>query len=169
MDKEVKKVFTPKPMISFRSARKLSNYLLRPKIYPIDRNVRSKNCNIKRCEVSKNVNEASTLTSTLTGEIFTIKYKFYCNARCLLTCRKYKIKHVGQTVDQFRSRWNNYKSYPKKFSRGGYCMQQHLFNHFNTSGHVGLLDDVSITFIGTFFGTFIGTLIGTFKGTLLET
>ena len=46
MDKEVKKVFTPKPMISFRSARKLSNYLLRPKIYPIDRNVRSKNCNI---------------------------------------------------------------------------------------------------------------------------
>ena len=66
MDKEVKKVFTPKPMISFRSARKLSNYLLRPKIYPIDRNVRSKNCNIKRCEVSKNVNAASTLTSTFT-------------------------------------------------------------------------------------------------------
>ena len=101
MDKEVKKVFTPKPMISFRSARKLSNYLLRPKMYPIDRNVRSKNCNSKRCEVSKNVNEASTLTSTFTGEIFTINYKFYCNARCLLTCRKYKIKHVGQTVINF--------------------------------------------------------------------
>ena len=40
-----------------------------------------------------------------------------------------------------------------------------MFNHFNTSGHVGLLDDVSTTFIGTFFGT----LIGTFKGTMLET
>ena len=35
MDKEVKKVFTPKPMILFRSARKLSNYLLRPKMYPM--------------------------------------------------------------------------------------------------------------------------------------
>ena len=34
MDKEVKKVFTPKPMILFRSARKLSDYLLRPKMYP---------------------------------------------------------------------------------------------------------------------------------------
>ena len=32
MDKEVKKVFTPKPMISFRSTRKLSNYLVRAKM-----------------------------------------------------------------------------------------------------------------------------------------
>ena len=104
----MKKVFTPKPMISFHSARKLSDYLLRPKMYPVDRSVGSKNYKSKRCEVSKNVKEASTLISTLTGEIFTIKYKFYCNTRCLLTCRKYKIKHVGQTVDQFRSRWNNY-------------------------------------------------------------
>ena len=47
-------------------------------------------------------------------------------------------------------------------------MQQHIFNHFNTSGHVRLLDDVSITFIGTFFGTFIGTLIETFQGRILE-
>ena len=37
MNKEVKKVFTPKPMISFRSARKLNNYLVRGKIYPIER------------------------------------------------------------------------------------------------------------------------------------
>ena len=27
-------------------------------------------------------------------------------------------------------------------------MQQHLFNHFCTSGHARFLDDVSITFIG---------------------
>ena len=65
MDKEVKKVFTPKPMISFHSARKLSDYLLRPKMYPVDRSVGSKNYKSKRCEVSKNVKEASTLISTL--------------------------------------------------------------------------------------------------------
>ena len=76
MDKEVKKVFTQKPMISFRSARKLSNYLLRPEMYPIDRNVRTANFNSKYCEVCVKVNEASTLTSTFTGEIFTINYKF---------------------------------------------------------------------------------------------
>ena len=27
-------------------------------------------------------------------------------------------------------------------------MQQHLFNHFCTSGHWGFLEDVSLTFIG---------------------
>ena len=52
MDKEVKKIFTPKPMISFCSARKLSNYLLRAKMYPIERIVGSKNCGSKRCEES---------------------------------------------------------------------------------------------------------------------
>ena len=34
MNEEVKNVFTPKPMISFRSARKLSSYLVRAKLYP---------------------------------------------------------------------------------------------------------------------------------------
>ena len=132
-----KNVFSPKPMISFRSARKLSNYLLRPKMYPIDRNVRPINCNSKRCEVCINVNETSTLTSTLTGEIFAINYKFYCNARCLLTCRKYKIQYVGKAVDQFCWRWNNYKSYSKTFSRWGSCMQ-HLFNHFSININISL-------------------------------
>ena len=150
MDKEVKKIFTPKPMISFCSARKLSNYLLRAKMYPIERIVGSKNCGSKRCEVCINVNETSTFTSTVTGETFIINHKFDCNIRCLvylLTCRKCTIQYVGQTMDQFRSRWNNYKSDSRKYSRGDSCMQQHLFNHFCTSGHAGFLDDVSITFI----------------------
>ena len=37
MDQEVRKVFTPKPMVSFRSARKLSSYLIRHKLYPIEK------------------------------------------------------------------------------------------------------------------------------------
>ena len=57
MDKEAKKVFTLKPMISFCSARKLSNYLVRAKMYPIEKIVGSKNCGNKRCEVCINVNE----------------------------------------------------------------------------------------------------------------
>ena len=35
MDKEVKKVFSPAPMVSFKSARKLSSYLVRAKLYPL--------------------------------------------------------------------------------------------------------------------------------------
>ena len=41
MDQEIKKVFTPKPMVSFGSARKLSNYLVRAKLYPLKRKVGS--------------------------------------------------------------------------------------------------------------------------------
>ena len=39
IDKEVKRVFTPKPMISFWGARKLSSYLVRAKLYPTERTV----------------------------------------------------------------------------------------------------------------------------------
>ena len=55
MDKEVKRVFTPKPMISFGSARKLSSYLVRAKLNPTERTVGSYDCGGKRCEVCINV------------------------------------------------------------------------------------------------------------------
>ena len=119
-------------------------------MYPIERIVGSKNFCSKCCEVCINVNETSTFTSTVIGENFIINHKFECNARYLvylLACCKCKIQYFGQTVDQFRSRWNRYQSDSRKHSRGGYCMQEHLFNHFCTSGHAGLLDDVSTTFI----------------------
>ena len=54
MGKEVKRVFTPKPMISFRSARRLSSYLVRAKLYPTERNVGSYKHGRTRCEVSIN-------------------------------------------------------------------------------------------------------------------
>ena len=41
MDQEVKKTFTPHPIVSYRSARKLSSYLVRAKLYPIERKVES--------------------------------------------------------------------------------------------------------------------------------
>ena len=50
-------------------------------------------------------------------------------------------------MDQFHSRWNNYKSDSRKYSQSGSCMQQHLFNYFCSSGHAAFLDDVSTTFI----------------------
>ena len=44
MNEQAKNVFTPGPMISFRSARKLSSYLVRAKLYPIERTVGSFKC-----------------------------------------------------------------------------------------------------------------------------
>ena len=37
MNEDVKSVFTPAPMISFRSARELSSYLVRAKLYSLER------------------------------------------------------------------------------------------------------------------------------------
>ena len=39
IDLEVKAVFRPAPMVSFRSARKVKDYLVRTKLYPLERNV----------------------------------------------------------------------------------------------------------------------------------
>ena len=145
VSKEVKKLFTTKPMISFHSARKLINYLVRAKMNPIERNVESKNWGSKPCEVCINDNE--TFTGTVREETFLINQNFGWNAKCLvclLTCPKCKIQYACQTVDLFCSRWNNYKSAEKK-CRGGSYVQRHLFNHFCTSRHAGILDEVSIT------------------------
>ena len=51
MNEETKKAFLPQPMILFRSPCKISSYLLRAKLYPLDRVVRSTKCCKKRCEV----------------------------------------------------------------------------------------------------------------------
>ena len=69
------------------------------------------------------------------------------NAICLLTCNKCFKQYVGQTVDEFRRRWNNYKSNDRKFQRLEPCMQEHLFSHFSMAGHSRFLSNVSITFI----------------------
>ena len=99
---KLKGCLPPKPMISFRSARKLSSYLVRAKLYPTERIVGSYKCCGKRCEVRINVNETSTFTSTVTGETYVINHKFDCSERCLvylLTCNKCKMQYVVQTIN----------------------------------------------------------------------
>ena len=103
----------------------------------------------KRCEVCLHVNETSSFTSTVTGETYIINHKLNCNDKCLvylLTCNCCKKQCVGQTVDKFRFRWNNYKSNYRKHQREETCMQQHLYEHFWSSNHHCFISDVSVTF-----------------------
>ena len=65
----------------------------------------------------------------------------------LLSCRCCGKQYVGETMDSFRYRWNNYKDNNRKYSRNDSCMQEHLFKHFNSMGHNGFLNNVSITII----------------------
>ena len=54
-------------MLSFRSARKISSYLVKAKLYPLERKVGSEKCGKSRCEVCLNIEETDTFTSTTTG------------------------------------------------------------------------------------------------------
>ena len=98
----------------------------------------------------KYITETKTFTSTVTGEIFKINYRFDCNDKCLvylMTCNKCKKQCTGQTTDHLRSRWNNCMSKSRSFDRGGQCMQEHLYKHFESERHSGFRENVSVILI----------------------
>ena len=68
MDQEIKNVFTPKPTVSFRSARKLGGYLVRAKLYLLEREAVSFQCKGKMCQVWLHVNETNSFASSVTME-----------------------------------------------------------------------------------------------------
>ena len=125
VNEEVKNLLLPEPMVLFRGARKLSSYLVIAKLYPLHRKVGSKKCAKIRCEVCDYVTDTETLTSTVTGEFFKINYQLNCDDRCIicvLTCKQCQKQYIGKTKDNFRYRWNNYKSNSRKFDRKEFCM-----------------------------------------------
>ena len=63
-------------MISFCSARKMSSYLVRVKLYPKERTKGSFKCGSQRCDVCLNVNETSTFASTVIGETYIINHNW---------------------------------------------------------------------------------------------
>ena len=91
-------------MITFRSSRKLSSYLVRTKLYPLERVNSSCICHGKRCAVCLNVNKKSAFTRSVTHETYKINDRFDCNSKCLiylLTCKQCPEQYVGQTIDNF--------------------------------------------------------------------
>ena len=100
MNDEVKRVFTPKPMVPFTSSRKISSYLVKAKLYPIERTVGSFRCGNNRCEVCKYITEIDTITSSVTGETYKINHRLECNDKCLvylLTCKSNILVKVLKT------------------------------------------------------------------------
>ena len=90
----------------------------------------------------------------LTGESFKINHELNCDDRCiiyLLTCKQCQKQYTGETTDDFRYRWNNYKS--NSFDRKESCMQEHLYRQFSSPGHMAFLNDVSVTLIDKMDGS----------------
>ena len=133
MNGEVSKIFSPGPMVSFQSARKLSSYFVSAKLYSLQRKVDSSKCGKQRCEVCNNVSGTSIFSSTVTGDTFKINHSLNCDDKCLIclvTCKQCNKQHTGENTDLFRDRWNNYKENAREFDWKESCMQKHLYKHF---------------------------------------
>ena len=103
MNQEVKNVFTPGPTVSYRKARKIS-YLVRAKLYPLERKFGSEKCDKSRCEVCLNIEETDTFMSTTTGGSFKINHKLNCDDNSLiylLTCKCCGKQYAGESTDEF--------------------------------------------------------------------
>ena len=136
-------------MDSFHSAYKLNSYLVRS-IYSLERTVGSYKCKSRRCQVYNSIAEADSFTYSNYHTNFKINHRLDCNKRCLIyliTCNRRLKQYVGQAIDEFRRRWNNYKDNARKFERGEHGMQRHLYEPFNLSCHSGFLIHVFVTFI----------------------
>ena len=133
-----------------KSALKLSSYFVRAKLYSLQRRVESFKCNKPQCKVCINGTETDTFASTATGENFKISYKFNFDDKCLiylLTCNQCRRQYVGQTVDSFCFRWNNFKYNYHKHAKDESVKQQHLYDHFMLEDHTQFVNDAVIIFI----------------------
>ena len=107
MNEEVRKTFSPGPIVSFRSAQKLGSYLVRAKLCPLQRKVGSSKCDKRRCEVCNNVPDTSIFSSKVTGDTFKINHSLNCEYKCLIylvTCKQCNKQYTVETTDLFCNR-----------------------------------------------------------------
>ena len=57
MDQRVKQVFSSQRIVFFRSTHKSSSYLVRAKLYPLERRMGSCKCRCNRCQVCRSITE----------------------------------------------------------------------------------------------------------------
>ena len=137
-------------MVSLKSARKLSSYLVKAKLYPLNRSLGSFKCKKPRFEVCINVIETDTFTNAVTGKTYKICHHFDSDEKFLiylLTCNHCRKQYTSQTVNSFCLKWNNYKYCSRKHAKGKSVKQQHLYDHFIDENHNSFVQDILITFI----------------------
>ena len=69
-DGEVQKVLSPPPIISYRSARKTKDYIVRSKLYLVERKVGCRGCGSSRCQVCKSINISDEFTSFTSNKTY---------------------------------------------------------------------------------------------------
>ena len=109
-DSEVERVFSPAHIVFYRSASKIKDYIVRSKLYPIERKGENYRYDNSRCQVCTSIQVTDTFSSFVTKSANKINHNFNCKSKSLtlLSCKAYGKQYIGKTVDKFSSRWNNY-------------------------------------------------------------
>ena len=132
------------------SLRTLRSHRVRAKVCPVgERLVQPRKCNKSCCQVCKNVIETEIFQSFVDKKVCKINHRFTCSDKCLvylLPCKVCGMQYNGQTNDEFRYRWNNYKDNNQKNLRGEDHKQASFFAHFQTAGHSSFINDTEIGF-----------------------
>ena len=104
-------------IVFYQRAKKIKDYIVRSKLYPIEREVGSTRCGSVMCQVctsiqvtlvafSVNRNIKSIIILTVAASVFLLSFKI---------CGK---QYAGKTVDNFRIRWSNCKTDARKAASG---------------------------------------------------
>ena len=97
---------------SHQSARNLKSFLVRSKVYPLEREVGSVNC-----QLCSNINETDTFEPFQIKLKYMINHHLNCNEKCLiylLSCIVCGLQCLGSTTEKFRFRWSSYKENDRK-------------------------------------------------------
>ena len=150
-NKEDRKVFGDKtPMIGWRKSKSLKDHLVSAKVKcePSSDSCRS------RCQICPFIAETKTFQNKDKSKTFDIRKGILnCNSNLvvhLIECKSCFKQYVGSTIAPFRSRFDNYKSGPRKVSKVypkkcNVCQEQ-FHCHFNYERHNGM-EDWKITII----------------------
>ena len=87
------------------------------------------------CQVFTSIQVTDTFSSFVTKSAYKINHNFNCNSKCLIylvNCKTCGKQYTGKTVDNFRSRWNKYKTDARKAASENIeiSKQQFLQNNF---------------------------------------
>ena len=84
MDEETKKAFCPGFIGFISGCQKVRYYLVRAKVYPLDRRLGSFWYDKCGCHVCLNYSEVDTFVSIVTKQTYKTDHKFNCRDKCLI-------------------------------------------------------------------------------------
>ena len=146
-------VFQEIPLVGFRNAKSLKDFLVRAKLPKETVTFGCFKCNKCNCQICNLLEESTSFTDKAKSREFKIRQgPLNCNSVnivYLIQCNVCGKQNCGSTITKCRTRINNYKSkfrnYRDKFLTGtlpnGQIIQQaHFYDHFCQTGHNGISD-----------------------------